>query len=246
MPRSAKAASRTSIASKRTSKRNTSKQRAVYAIPESPQTSASNTSRCEADASLNDSQTSSPTPSNRNNSTADACVNLTNNQDATPKQSCRSRTASLEAKRFQLPGFEALDAVNGLYQKINDSKAEIERLDQEKQALLQDLRNRDKQIKCLQTSLQTESDKLKRLQQAQNAEDREGRRVYGEKLDAVLDCLRNFSSAAYNLMPLLDVLTDARDIEYDEATEHLYEVMKEHRERINCNIATSHTADPKK
>ena len=47
-----------------------------------------------------------------------------------------------------------------------------------------------------------------------------------ERLSVVLSSLQGFGNAALRIMPLLDVLTGAADIEYDDGTEKLYQALK--------------------
>lgn len=143
----------------------------------------------------------------------------------------RSRAVSLEPHQSNLPGFEALEAVNGLYQKLKDAQTDIARLKQENARLVGEAQNQDKELQRLQAEVHVERDKAKKAQQIQNKDDLEARRIAEDNLSAVLVSLQNFSSAAYGLMPLLDVLTDAPDFEYDEATERLYQIMKQYREK---------------
>lgn len=151
----------------------------------------------------------------------------------TPTQAkpTQSRTASVEPKQFHLPGFEALEAVNGLYQKLKDSQDENEQLRQENRDLTKEVQDYKKQVRTLQAELQTEKEKYKAAQMVQDKINQAAHKTAEEKLSTVLASLRNFSSAAYKLMPLLDVLTDAPDIQYDESTERLYEIMKQHNEQ---------------
>lgn len=164
-------------------------------------------------------------------STASTTINQDSNCTPTQAKLSRSRTASVEPQQLRLSGFEALDAVNGLYQKLKDSQDENDQLKQENRRLTKEIQDHKKQIRSLQNDLQAEKERTKAAQLAQEKIDQAVHKTAQENLNAVLNCLRNFSSAAYNLMPLLDVLTDAPDIQYDEATERLYKIIKQHNEQ---------------
>lgn len=155
------------------------------------------------------------------------------NDDCTPTQAkpIRSRTASLEPTQFHLPGLEALEAVNGLYQKLKDGQDENERLKKENRDLNKEIQDQQKQIRDLRAELQAEQEKTKALHTAREKTSHAAQKNAEENLNTVLDTLRNYSTAAYNLMPLLDVLAGAPDIEYDEATEKLYAIMKQHNKQ---------------
>ena len=47
----------------------------------------------------------------------------------------------------------------------------------------------------------------------------------------MIEALLSFTTAAHSIMPLLDVITNAADIEYDDSTEKLYQVLKIHQEQ---------------
>lgn len=69
---------------------------------------------------------------------------LTDENDATPTQAQSTHAVhgtSVEPKAFSIPGFEALEAVNGLYQKLKDSQADVDRLLRENQELILEARN---------------------------------------------------------------------------------------------------------
>jgi len=63
------------------------------------------------------------------------------------------------------------------------------------------------------------------MQQAHEKEAGRARRDVEARLDTVIESLRSFSTAARSIMPLLDVITDAAEIEYDDATEKLNEAL---------------------
>lgn len=149
--------------------------------------------------------------------------------DITPTQAKkpRSRAVSAEPKHAQIPGLEALEAVNGLYQKLKDSQAEVSQLRQDKERLVGELQNCEKELQSLRTELHVEKEKAKKAQSKDNSEARQAE----DDLHEVLTSLKNFGSAAYNLMPLLDVLCDAPEIQYDEHTEKLFQLMKQCREK---------------
>lgn len=153
--------------------------------------------------------------------------------DSTPTQTkpIRSRIASPEPKQLHLPGFEALKAVNGLYHQLKDGQDENERLEKENRDLNIEIQNSKKQIRDLRAELQTEQEKTKALQLAREKTTQAAHKDAQENLHTVLDTLRNYSTAAYNLMPLLDILAGTPDIEYDEATEKLYAIMKQHNKQ---------------
>lgn len=153
--------------------------------------------------------------------------------DNTPTQAkpIRSRIASLEPKQFHLPGFEALEAVNGLYQKLKDGQDENERLKQENRDLYKEMQEQEKQIRDLRAELQAEQEKIKTLYASRDKVNQASRITTEDNLNTVLTSLHHFSTAAFNLMPLLDVLAGAPDLEYDEATEKLYTIMKQHNKQ---------------
>lgn len=78
----------------------------------------------------------------------------------------------------------------------------------------------------LQGELKTEKEKVKKIQQAHEKEAIKAQGDAEERLNTVIESLRSFSTAAHTIMPLLDVITDAAEIEYDDATEKLFEVFK--------------------
>lgn len=158
-----------------------------------------------------------------------ASTKLGEDIDSTPTQAKKSRcrAVSMEPKHNHVPGLEALEAVNGLYQKLKDTQSEEARLKQENEDLVKGLQSYEKELQRLRTDLHLEREKAEK---AQRKDDLDARRIE-DNLSVVLGTLKNFSSAAYDLMPLLDVLSDAPDIQYDESTEKLFQLMKQYKER---------------
>lgn len=116
-----------------------------------------------------------------------------------------------------------------MYQKLKDSQAEIDQLHRENENFVTDLQKEKKLVDNLQAELRTEREKTSRTQKASENENLQARQNAEADLKTALDSLRGFSSAAFNLMPLLDVLTGAPDIEYDDKTEKLYRIFKKHK-----------------
>ncbi len=87
----------------------------------------------------------------------------------------------------------------------------------------------------LQGELKSEKEKARKVQQAHEKEDERARADTEERLHIVIESLRSFSTAAHGIMPLLDVITDAADIEYDDATEKLYKVLQAQQENGKQN-----------
>lgn len=86
-------------------------------------------------------------------------------------------------------------------------------------------------METLQGELNTEKEKIKKMQQAHEKEAGRARRDAEDRLNIVGQSLRSFRTAAHGIMPLLDVITDAAEIEYDDATETLYEVLYGQQEK---------------
>lgn len=74
------------------------------------------------------------------------------------------------------------------------------------------------------------------MQQAHEKEAGRARRDAEARLDTVIESLRSFSTAAHRIMPLLDVITDAAEIEYDDATEKLNEALNGEQEKDKQNL----------
>jgi len=64
------------------------------------------------------------------------------------------------------------------------------------------------------------------VQQAHEKETAKAKGDTQETLGTVIESLRSFSTAARSIMPLLDVITDAAEIEYDDAADRLDQVLK--------------------
>lgn len=241
MPRSAKAGPTTK---KRTTKRSASRQPVCYEIPESP--GNHNDLPQQSIESTSETGITSPIHSQRGRSVSTSTTTLNEDLDATPTTSKPPRkrttsvssTVSLEPKQPYIPGFEALEAVNGLYQKLKDGQAEIEKLHVESERLILQEKRLNSSIATLQAELKTEKEKVKKVQQAHEKEAEIAQKDSEKRLNDVLSSLRSFKSAASNIMPLLDVLTGAADIEYDDATEKLYRVLKDHKEQSGSSSAT--------
>lgn len=241
MPRSAKAGPTTK---KRTTKRSASRQPVCYEIPESP--GKDDNQAEQSIESTSEIGTTSPVHSQRGRSVSTSTTTLHEDLDATPtaakpprkRTTSVSSTVSLEPKQLSIPGFEALEAVNGLYQKLKDSQAEIEKLHAENERLMLQEKRLSSSITTLQAELKTEKEKVKKVQQAHEKEAEAAQKDSEKRLNDVLSSLRSFKSAASNIMPLLDVLTGAADIEYDDATERLYRVLKDHKEQTGSSSAT--------
>lgn len=154
---------------------------------------------------------------------------MVEDHDATPTLSkpSRKRTTSVELPNYPIPGFEALEAVNGLYQRLRDSQTEIERLSKENGRLVLQEQASSAMVGSLQAELKTEKDKTRRAQQAQEKEAEATHHHAEKRLSEMVTCLQSFGSAALKIMPLLDVLTGAADIEYDDAAEKLYRIIKD-------------------
>lgn len=234
MPRSTKADTKKVPAKRRIAKRSASEQPRCYDIPESPQSSISATKQVYSKQASEASYASvehSPTRSNRGRSASTAPSTVIEDTDATPTQtrSSRSTGTSINPKQTPLPGLEALEAVNELYIKLKDSQTELQQLQEEKETLLTLNHELDTKVSMLQSELKAEKDKLKRLNSAQNKEAEMARKDIEQRMKVVLNSLQGFGSAALSIMPLLDVLTGAADIEYDDDTEQLYQIMKQYR-----------------
>lgn len=149
--------------------------------------------------------------------------------ETTPTQTKKSRprAVSMEPKQAAFPGFEALEAVNGLYQKLKDSQAEMAELRQDNIRLVGQAQSCERELESLRSEVEMLKEKAKRAQNKDMVDARKSE----DNLNVVLASLRNFSSAAYDLMPLLDVLSDAPDIEYDDNTEKLFQIMKQYKEK---------------
>lgn len=150
MPRSTRPTSNAPPVKKRAAKRNT--QAKVYEIPESPSSSIHSREGAQAEEQAQKSIQSSPNAdssvsaraSGRGRARTASSATLTNDNEATPTQPPPKQTmrdALSNTQPLAIPGFEALEAVNGLYQKLKDSQATIERLQLEKQELCADARN---------------------------------------------------------------------------------------------------------
>lgn len=215
-------------------KRSASKQPSVYEIPESPESAiASRDEEATVDPVETRSTRSITSPSmstrGRSRSTSSSAVFV--DYDATPVQAraLANRVESAASKQAAVPGLQALEAVNSLYQKLKDSQAEIEHLHHENEDLSMELLKQKKLAENLQADLETEKEKVNKMQRAHEQEALSLCHDDGIDLKTTLDSLRSFSSAAFHLMPLLDVLTGAADIEYDDNTEKLYQVFKKHK-----------------
>jgi len=150
MPRSTRAPSLAPAAKKRTSKKST-KQLKVYEIPESPTSEIESTKWPQNGGEAQESIESSPSATSsissyaggRGRTRAASSATLTDDNNATPTQSKPSQVArgtSVDVKTSSIPGFEAIEAVNGLYQKLKESQDEIGRLQLENQELSFDAR----------------------------------------------------------------------------------------------------------
>lgn len=152
----------------------------------------------------------------------------------------RSRAISVEPGPAQVPGFEALEAVNGLYQKLRNSQNDIADLRQENAKLIEEVRIHEEEIEGLRSELRVAKEAAKK---AQNKDTVDARRSE-DNLRSVLASLRTFSSAACDLMPLLDVLSGAPDIQYDEETDKLFQIMKQYREKKEGSSQTKFKSEP--
>ena len=150
MPRSTRPTSNAPPTKKRTANRNT--QAKVYEIPESPSSSTHSKEARQEEGQAQESIESSPSADSsvsaraggRGRARTASSATLTNDNEATPTQPQPKQTtrgAPPHAQPLAIPGFEALEAVNGLYQKLKDSQATIECLQLEKQELCADARN---------------------------------------------------------------------------------------------------------
>lgn len=234
MPRSTKAETKKAPTKRRTTKRSASEQPICYDIPESPQSSSSERKRessKQASEIIYTNLEHSPARSNRGRSASTAPTTVVEDTDATPRQpkSNRSTGISADTKHAPISGLEALEAVNELYTKLKDSQAELRQLHEEKETLLTLNHELDAKISALQSELRAERDKLKRTQSTHNKEAEMARKDVETRLEVVIQSLQGFGAAALRIMPLLDVLTGAADIEYDDDTEKLYQVMKQYR-----------------
>lgn len=222
MPRSSRAATKPSASQRRANKRSTSKQPECYDILESPTISASSSARGRSQQSVEITSLLSGTTlpiSSRSDEFANSTLTL------------HERNTTKDVIQDSVPGFEALEAVNALYQNLKNSQAEMLRLHEENKNLLMQKRESELRIEKLEVELRTEKDRITRAQQAHEAETNVARTEAEDRLQTVIASLRSYGSAALQIMPLLDVLTDATEIEYNKATEELYQILREHRQQ---------------
>lgn len=150
MPRSTRAPSNAPAAKKRTSKKSTV-QAKVYEIPESPTAPFesregswdSEETRQLVESSVDATSSVTSHADGRCRTRTASSTALTEDDDATPTQpkpSQMARGASSDIKTSSVPGFEALEAVNGLYQKLKESQDAIGRLQLEIRELSFDAR----------------------------------------------------------------------------------------------------------
>ena len=253
MARSTKAAPKSTTTKKRTTKRSTSKQRPCYEIPESPPSVGDSAEEdptqqpSELAGHTIDNSSTSETVSIRGRSMSTTSSTLKNeDSDVTPTHAkpMRKRTMSVQPQQAGIPGLEALEAVNELYQKLEDTQNELDGLRLENKRLsLQEEKYRG-QVENLQAEIKTEKDKVKKVQQAHHNEAAAADHSGKDRLDAVIASLRSFAPAALKIMPLLDVLTDAADIEYDDATEKLFQTLKDHKEQDSKASAAKAKKEP--
>lgn len=227
MPRSA----RLSTAPKRNARRNASKQSSVYDLPESP--SKEKNEKSDEDHAddhpikpATSPIASSPARSRTSSSTAVSTVcDLTNAK----MRSVHAKGYPTFTKQPILPGFEALEAVNSLYQQVKDKHSEIVHLNRQNETLSLDLQKQKKMVETLQAELESEKEKSSNIQRNHEKEVHKLRQVSEADLTTILASLRHFSAAAHNLMPLLDILGGATEISYNEDTEKLYQIWNKHK-----------------
>lgn len=142
--------------------------------------------------------------------------------DATPKQKSHKPE---ESAPIVMPGFEAIEAVNGLYQKLKASQNLVNDLQRENRCLLESTKTNEQKVHKLEEELRSANHRLDEVLREQQ---REKSSMLEEKLNSVVASIRYFKDAAHGIMPLLDVITEAADIEYDGATESLYQILKTH------------------
>lgn len=233
MPRSA----RLSTAPKRNARRNASKQCSVYDIPESPSDEKNDKQDKNHEAYDNShsiKSATSPPSSIRARSTSSSLTAVSAETDLTctrnrPLDPKNSPTA---AQRPIIPGFEALEAVNSLYQQLKDSRSEIDHVNRQHDNLSLELQKQKKQVESLQAELKLEKERSSNIQKGYEREVHKLHQVSRDDLTTILSSLRHFSSAAHNLMPLLDVLAGATEISYDEDTEKLYQILNRHKPEV--------------
>ena len=238
MPRSTKAASKPSATKRRTTKRSTSEQPSCFDIPESPNcVTVSSVPRNGIDPSTQTLQAeiaSSAVSSSRERSTNVVSSTAVEDPEVTPVQprSRNIRNTTVELIQPIVPGLDALEAVNGLYTKLKESHLELETLRQEKEHMSTQNHALGSRISDLQAELKTEKDRAKKLASVstQGKEAEVARKDAEERLTTIVEALKSFRSSALKIMPLLDVLTGAADIEYDEATERLYQIVKQYKD----------------
>jgi len=145
MPRtsSARAASNPPGTKKRTTKRSTVSHAKVYELPESPASPVASSDEDQALGQLQESNGGSPematsTSSHmggRGRARTASTATLTNDSDVTPTQHKPSKARSETAAPMT-----ALEAVSGLYQKLEKLEAQVESLQQENQELAHEAR----------------------------------------------------------------------------------------------------------
>lgn len=143
-----------------------------------------------------------------------------------------------------VPGFEAVEAVNSLYQKLKDSQLQIDSLQREKDVMLAEARKEKKRAESLQVELKAEKNESRKLRQAQAKGTNISQADMQKRLERVLNSLRSFRAMAHGIMPLLDVITDAADIEYNHAAEILYQELRQQDERQNEGADLKDKAGP--
>lgn len=214
-----------------------------YEIPESP--SRDEDQHQPSIESTSEVGTTSPTHSQRGRSISTTATTLQEDDHTTPptikptrKRTTSVGTSSSEPKQHAIPGLEALEAVNSLYQKLKDSQVEIDNLRADTERLTLQEKRSHATIATLQAELKTEKEKVKKVQQAHERQAEAAHKDSEKKLNDVIASLRSFAPAALKVMPLLDVLTGAADIEYDDATERLYRVLKDKKKESEVSSTT--------
>jgi len=243
MPRtsSARNTSKAPTGKKRATKRGTLNEDKIYELGASPSSLLSLKDEtkdleipCDQEETISEAKSSiSSSVSGWGRCQSTSSTTVADESDTTPTQPkpFKAQTMSVESKTSSIPGFEALEAVNGLYQQLKDIQAEVDRLQFENRQLSLEARTWEKRVENVQCELKSEKEKTKKVQQAHEKESGRAKRDAEEKLSTVVESLRSFSPAAHSIMPLLDLITDGAEIEYDDATEKLYQVLKTQQEK---------------
>lgn len=234
MPRSARAAGKPPTTRKRTTKRSASRQPKCYEIPESPSSDEVAGIKRQPIAVLttpyqissNASQISKRGEKESNASTFTADEDC----ESTLIQPTRRDEEDLSEERRQVPvaGFEALEAVSGLYEKLKENNAELERFSRDNHRLIEQEELYKSQIEKLQAELRIERDRVRRLQNAYEKEVSAALKGAEKRLHDICTWLRSYSAAASRITPLLEALTGVADVKHDREAEEWYHFLKEH------------------